>query len=202
LGLYNLSPHSVNKILEEALRDFRLYLPSNVELFSSITSESLTVNCDEQALKAVFREILTNARESIPERGEISVRCFSEYQEFPEKCNPKSAPGWFVVTEIKDNGEGIGADYRHRIFEPFYTTKEERNALGLGLSIAYGIVEGLGGWIELDSIPNAGTTVLVYLPRVAEGGIQKPTPENTDAEHSREGSAILRPRGGRGSPFF
>ncbi len=56
-----------------------------------------------------------------------------------------------------------------RVFDPFYTTKEAGRGTGLGLSVAYGIVEEHGGWIEVRSEPAAGTTFTVFLPAAVPG---------------------------------
>jgi CheY-like chemotaxis protein len=78
------------------------------------------------------------------------------------------AAGDYVMLSLADNGTGMSEEVKAKAFEPFFTTKQVGRGSGLGLSQAYGIVRQLGGGVDLDSRPGAGTTVRVYLPRAAQ----------------------------------
>lgn len=67
---------------------------------------------------------------------------------------------------VKDTGVGMSAEVKQRILEPFFTTKDRSKGTGLGLPTAYGIVQRFGGFMTVDSLEGAGTTVSVYLKRV------------------------------------
>jgi signal transduction histidine kinase len=73
--------------------------------------------------------------------------------------------------EIADTGPGIAAERLHRIFDPFYTTKE--NSSGLGLSLAYGIIKEHGGELTVASTPGHGTTFTIALPLLVSGRLGK-----------------------------
>lgn len=96
----------------------------------------------------VFLQIILNAIDATPERGELLIRTTLENQ--------------WVKTSFKDTGIGISPEVQQHIFEPFYTTKETNS--GLGLTIGYGIIERHGGKIEVNSTVDVGTEVTVYLP--------------------------------------
>jgi signal transduction histidine kinase len=66
---------------------------------------------------------------------------------------------------VRDHGAGIARDVLPRIFEPFFTTRDVGVGTGLGLSVAYGIMQDHGGFIEVDTEVGAGTTVSLYLPQ-------------------------------------
>jgi signal transduction histidine kinase len=78
----------------------------------------------------------------------------------------EGTPASFVVIEVIDNGAGMDGDARERMFEPFFTTKGAEGS-GLGLSIVYQIVSLAGGFIRVYSQPEQGTSVRMYLPRIA-----------------------------------
>jgi signal transduction histidine kinase len=71
-----------------------------------------------------------------------------------------------VEIRISDNGEGIPAEIRDKIFQPFFTTKPAGEGTGLGLSLAYDIVKGHGGQINLESTSGQGTTFRIILPEI------------------------------------
>jgi signal transduction histidine kinase len=74
------------------------------------------------------------------------------------------APGRYAVLEVSDTGRGIRQDDLARIHEPFFTTRPLHEGRGLGLSVVYGILAGLGGGMRLESVPGQRTAVSVYLP--------------------------------------
>ncbi len=75
-----------------------------------------------------------------------------------------------MLIRVEDTGSGIAAEHRDSIFDPFFTTKQVGEGTGLGLSISYGIVEKLGGRIEVESSLGRGTCMTVRLPVPGEGG--------------------------------
>ncbi|MFT3914031.1 MAG: ATP-binding protein [Anaeromyxobacteraceae bacterium] len=109
----------------------------------------------EVRLSQVFLNLLVNAAQAIPEgapeRHEVRVE-------------GRTGAGGEAVVEVKDTGCGIGPEARARLFEPFFTTKPLGVGTGLGLSICKGIVEGIGGRIEVETAPGAGSTFRVVLP--------------------------------------
>jgi len=101
-------------------------------------------------LHQVFLNILSNAEQSIKEKGIITIST---------EINNK-----FAVISIEDNGEGISNDNLSKITDPFFTTKEPGKGAGLGLSIVYQIIEEQKGTIEFKSKIGKGTKVIIKLP--------------------------------------
>jgi PAS domain S-box-containing protein len=111
-------------------------------------------------LGQVFVNLLLNAAQAIPEghAGANQIRVRLQFDEVRKS----------VVVTVEDTGSGIAADVRSRIFEPFFTTKPIGVGTGLGLSICYGIVQRLGGSIEVESAIGKGSTFRVYLPPTSD----------------------------------
>jgi PAS domain S-box-containing protein len=112
------------------------------------------VRCYPQQINQVFMNILVNAAQAIPEKGEIVIRTCLE--------------GDLVKITISDTGTGIKPENLPRIFEPFFTTKEVGKGTGLGLNVAYNIVKKHKGSIEARSSVGAGTTFIIRLPQNAD----------------------------------
>jgi CheY-like chemotaxis protein len=93
-----------------------------------------------------------------------------------------------IVIEVNDDGPGIPVELQSRVFDPFFTTKEVGTGTGLGLTVAYAIVQEHGGRIRLQSNPSAGTSFYVELPIM---GAPVPTSRSGTAVESGAGEAIL-----------
>jgi PAS domain S-box-containing protein len=105
-------------------------------------------------IKQVFLNLVLNAVEAMPDGGQLAIRALRTDE--PEG----------VSIALHDTGPGIPPEVLPRLFEPFYTTKEQ--GLGLGLYVTYGIVDAHGGRIDVENQAGRGTTFTVWLP--AEGG--------------------------------
>lgn len=128
-----------------------------VAVEARLGSEPLRVLGDSGQLKQVFLNLLLNALQSMPDGGRITVTAG------PWRSAAHPGARWAQV-RITDTGAGIPPDQIRRIFDPFYTTKQE--GTGLGLAICHGILERHQGEIELESEEGRGTTAAVRLPLV------------------------------------
>jgi two-component system NtrC family sensor kinase len=109
------------------------------------------VPCDPSQIQQVVMNLLLNGAEAIQGGGRVSVVARADRDDGE------------IVLEVHDTGVGIPPENLHKIFEPFFTTKEGKG-IGLGLAVAYGIVQAHGGDIEVESAPGKGTTFRVTLP--------------------------------------
>lgn len=115
------------------------------------------VSCDRGQVEQVLINLVMNAAEAGPDGALLEVRL---------KHGPADP---FVSIEVEDRGAGIPAEHLPRIFDPFFTTKEDGKGVGLGLAVAYGIIEAHGGTIDVVSQEGLGTTFRVRLPLEARG---------------------------------
>lgn len=123
------------------------------------------IRADKRQLEQVLMNLVVNARDAMPDGGEIRVEtsCITLEQEL-ERNRARVPAGDYVVVKVSDKGIGIPPDKQHKIFEPFYTTKGVGEGTGLGLSTAYGIVKQSGGFIFVDSEIGSGTSFSLYFP--------------------------------------
>lgn len=101
-------------------------------------------------LQQVFMNLVLNARDSMPQGGQVRVRTYASNSS--------------IVIEVEDEGQGISRQDIKRVYDPFFTSKEVGEGIGLGLSVSYGIVQEHSGQISVDSQPGKGTTFRVELP--------------------------------------
>jgi PAS domain S-box-containing protein len=122
-----------------------------VESFEDVPA----VLANEARLGQVFVNLLVNAAQAMPEGQAES----NQIMVVARRVGADT-----VCVEVRDTGCGIPAEALTRVFDPFFTTKQVGSAMGLGLSICYGIVHGIGGEIEVESTPGRGSTFRVLLP--------------------------------------
>lgn len=149
-------PVNVNGALEHTvrLRAYPLRI-ANVTVRLELDPTAPTVSGDTQKLQQVLLNVISNAEHAMHGRTErvLTLRTVRD--------------GDTVVISAHDTGQGMSADIRRRIFEPFYSTKPPGVGTGLGLAVSYGIISAYGGTIAVDSEPDVGTTVTIVLPALA-----------------------------------
>jgi two-component system, NtrC family, sensor kinase len=130
------------------------------------TAEKLpAVEADLRMMEQVVINLALNARDAMPSGGAMLISTtVEEITADSARLNPEGRPGHFVSLTVADTGCGIAPEIVSHIFEPFFTTKQTGKGTGLGLASAYGIVKQHGGWIEVQSELNRGTTFRVLLP--------------------------------------
>ena len=127
------------------------------------------VKADEGQLFQVIMNLAVNARDAMPDGGEIVITTenVSERESLALKDRGLDR-GEYVTCEVRDSGTGIKPEHLEKIFDPFFSTKEVGKGTGLGLSTVYGIVKQTGGTILVDSEMDQGTSFRIYLPRYIE----------------------------------
>lgn len=150
------------------------------------------IRADKRQLEQVVMNLVVNARDAMPEGGEIrleteAVQLSTELQ----RDRAVVPPGPYAMIRVRDEGHGIPPDRLTKIFEPFYTTKRPGEGTGLGLSTVYGIVKQTGGFVFVDSTVGQGSCFSVYLPAYAgEIGPAAPRREQGTVE-DQPGSAVV-----------
>ena len=165
-------PVHVEKVLREALDIVAAKLPPNITLHPKLRAGRSAILGDATQVHQVLMNLATNAVQAMPAGGTLHVSLDvsrpSAAQAKPPAIGVLAAASEYLVLRVADTGIGIAPDILERIFDPFFTTKEVGTGTGLGLSLVHGIVTDLGGAIDVASIPGAGSTFTVYLPRSGE----------------------------------
>jgi len=144
-------PLDLNAVVDESLLLMQKPLGAdNVQIVARLDRTLPPIVGDASSLHQVLMNLLTNAREAMPEGGEVRIETSAT-----ERAG-------FIRLVVADTGSGIPADELSKIFDPFYTTK--RTGTGLGLSVTYGIIQEHGGTVDVQSRPGAGTTFILSFP--------------------------------------
>jgi len=124
---------------------------------------------DATQIQQVLMNLSVNARDAMPEGGTLTIETANvTFSEADAHRNIEAEPGPYVRIEVRDTGTGMPDDVADKIFEPFFSTKEEGEGTGLGLSTAYSIVKSHDGFIDVESEEGRGTAFSVYLPAATE----------------------------------
>ena len=147
-----LGPVRLNELLHEIVGQIRHQVPlEGIKVVESYSEELDVVDGDGDQLRQVFTNLVLNGVQAMPEGGVLTL---------------KSAPvpdADLYEVRVSDTGVGIALEDQRQVFNPFFTTKA--SGTGLGLSVSYGIVREHGGCIDIESVPGAGSTFRVVLPR-------------------------------------
>ena len=160
--------------LTDVLADLRMLLArlvgNQIKLKVDHGRDLWPVKVDIGQFEQVVVNLAVNARDAMPDGGELTVRTKNVAAEETKAYGYREiAPGDYVLVEVEDTGTGIAPDVLKKIFEPFFTTKEVGKGTGLGLSMVYGIIKQTGGFIYCDSEVGKGTVFRIFLPRHVPG---------------------------------
>jgi two-component system, cell cycle sensor histidine kinase and response regulator CckA len=139
-----------------------------------------TVLVDPGALEQVLVNLVTNAREAMPQGGQVRI-ITANSPPVPSGSAPEYVSLW-----VSDTGTGMDPTVLSHIFEPFFSTKRGGSGTGLGLSTVYGIVEQSGGKLTVESRPGEGSTFGIHFPGQGSGEQSAPVPARADVKGARE----------------
>jgi len=164
VGSYN-----INEIINETIGLFKnnKEYRSDIEISTDFKQKKINAMVDPKQIKQVFWNLYLNSAQAMPEGGVLRIETHycddNERSKIPSrKLVDRENINKFIEINIKDSGTGISQQDIGKIFEPFYTTKEGGN--GLGLAIVYRIIENHKGIIEVKSKPGGGTAFQIFLP--------------------------------------
>ena len=167
------TPVDINQSIKNVASICCSSFPKNIIIDVSYASMPMVIMTDEVLIEQMFLNFFVNSLHALTimnpadkkEGGYIKVS-ISSVRNIIEENNSNSEH--FARIDISDNGIGIDENTRERIFEPFFTTKPKESGTGLGLSMAYGFINRMGGFIRINSEVNQGTTFTILLPEITD----------------------------------
>ncbi len=159
---------NLNDVLESTEKMVSRLIGEDVKFTLQLESELWKIKADRGQLEQIIVNMIVNSRDAMENGGDLLVQTynisFSESVQQKKKLTKTN----YIVLRISDSGCGMSDETKAKLYEPFYTTKPKGQGTGLGLATVYGIVEQHGGFIEMDSHVNQGTTFFIFFPKTEE----------------------------------
>jgi signal transduction histidine kinase/ActR/RegA family two-component response regulator len=178
--MQSLNPRvlDLNQELRRALPLYRRLLPASVEIEAVLADDLSAIHADPEQLAQVVMNLVLNARDAMPRGGRLRLSTANLGDELVELC-------------VADDGIGMSPATMERMFEPFFSTKDQGRGSGLGLSAVQGIVRQSGGQLAVESRLGEGTRMRVRLPRSQVAAQATPEHESDEAPASAGRARIL-----------
>jgi len=177
----------LNDTLRSAIKMLERLVGEHVCIDFRPQTQIPAIRADASMLEQIAMNLLVNARDAMPNGGEIAITTSLEtVNRPPTPMDPESREGQFVCLAFRDNGTGMDTEILNRIFEPFFTTKAAGKGTGLGLSTVFGIVRQHNGWLEVESKSNHGSTFRCYFPACQQAAEKTDDTINTSLQNGRE----------------
>lgn len=165
----HVRPVDLNDVVRNLLKLLGRLVGEQYEIESMPEGDLWTVEADPALMEQVIMNLVVNARDAMPGGGKIKIASRNVGVGEPGlRAEAGEAPhDWrYVALSVADTGTGMDSETVAHIFDPFFTTKETGEGTGLGLAVAYGIVQQHHGWIDVESSPGEGSAFTVYVPAV------------------------------------
>ncbi|MDB6036870.1 MAG: hypothetical protein JWM99_711 [Verrucomicrobiales bacterium] len=153
---------------------FRHLLGNQVEMHLALAEEPLLARTDAGQIEQVLMNMVLNARDAMPNGGRLVLASASvTIDQAQNDTDPELKPGDYAMISVMDSGIGMSEETKSRIFEPFFSTRNLSEAMGLGLATSYGIIKQSGGHITVESQIDRGSVFRIFLPSAKQPA---PTP--------------------------
>ena len=187
-GDYN--PVDLNSVLQKTRGFLTRTLGAEIKLLIESASQPLPIRADGQQLQQVIINLAINSRDAMPQGGTLHISSRPvDLHESLASYRVNIPPGSYALLTISDEGTGIEAETLEHIFHPFFTTKAVGKGTGLGLAVAYGIIQQHKGFVRVESTPGKGTCFFIYLP-VTDDIVCVET-QSSNAEINLQGNATI-----------
>jgi CheY-like chemotaxis protein len=180
----------LNAMIERMGGLFASTLGGTVKVEKVLAAELPAAMADPAQLELALLNLALNARDAMPQGGVLRLSTALVTLGAPRTASEPES-GRYIALSVKDTGPGMSDEVAERAFEPFFTTKPLGKGSGLGLSQVLGLAKQLGGGVALNTAPDAGAEVTLYLPVSATPkAVAAPDPQ-AEAPRAREGARVL-----------
>jgi signal transduction histidine kinase len=170
-GRYHTTSVELGDVIEETLGIIGSTIDKSIEIESRLDPTHPKVEADAGQMQQVLMNLCLNAADAMPFGGKLTIEAQARTLSSKEVGLHKEAgPGQYVIVSVTDTGTGMDEATMERIFEPFFSTKENGKGTGLGLSMVYGVIENHGGFVTVDSTVGEGSSFKVHLPANGRAG--------------------------------
>lgn len=157
------------KVIENIVKLLSRTINKNIRIETKLDPEAPHILGNKTNFEQAVLNLCINARDAMPDGGTLTIEAaFADIDEAFCEEHIEAHVGKYTRIVVSDTGIGIEPEIRKRIFEPFFSTKENKEKVGLGLSIVYGTVKNMGGFIDIHSLPGSGTSFFLYIPAQEE----------------------------------
>ncbi len=181
----------VNGLLQELVKLMSETFPKSITLTLNLEPQLPRIDADPNQVHQVLLNMCVNARDAMPDGGTLTLATAIVRGETLTQRFSQATPASYVRVTIRDTGSGIREEHLREIFNPFFTTKDIGKGTGLGLAVAYGIVENHAGFIDVTSTPGVGTEFTVYLPAAQQVEAAAAEPVGTYLNHVPGGTETI-----------
>ena len=192
-SLDDLNPVAIDpsSFVEQMEPLWKPFLGANIQMVVESHGEVGQVFIEDQALTQIIMNLVTNARDAMPDGGQIKIAVWngSEFKEHPKPAHLDPTTEYSVI-EVADEGTGIPDSMLEKLYQPYESTKDKGKGTGFGLSIVHNMVHDAGGGISFATEQGVGTTFQIWLPKfvATESNLTELNPAELN---SAEGARLL-----------
>jgi len=184
-------PINLNTLVADMSELLRRALGETIEIELSPSRGLWPTLADPAQLENALLNLAINARDAMANGGRLTLTTANVDLSAVGATELAAEPGPYVMLAVTDTGAGMTPEILERVFEPFFTTKDVGKGSGLGLSMVYGFVRQSGGYVDVESQPDAGTTVRLYLPRANSATMQADGDRRAAPGQEGHGEAVM-----------
>jgi PAS domain S-box-containing protein len=185
---------NVNQLVHSMTGLIRHTVGPAVQVETQLAADAWCALCDAHQLESALLNLAINARDAMPSGGRLTLATNNAI--IPDEHGARKEEeqsGRYVTIRVCDTGIGMTSEVASRAFDPFFTTKPLGQGTGLGLSMVFGFIKQSGGFVRIDTAPEAGTTISLYLPMHEGTAIEVPSPVRSlaTARQQRSSGSVL-----------
>ncbi len=166
-GRYVVKPLNLSHLVKDTSDTFGI-TKKEIRVHQDLVEDLLAIKVDQGQIEQVLLNLYVNAADAMAGGGDLYLKTMNVTDKDMTDKLYEPKPGNYVLLTIRDTGVGMDKETRERIFEPFFSTKGFAEGTGLGLASVYGTIKGHGGYIDVSSEKDNGTTFSIYFPATEE----------------------------------